>query len=328
MDAIRFDAWTRRRLGLTAGGALAALLGGTLAPVLGPPDAAAKKGKKKGKKKKKKGKGQCTAMAKPCEGSGECCGALICGGPDDTCCAPITGACSGHEQCCVGACATDGEGVPRCCLPDGFPCTLVRECCSGLCQGNVCATPNPGPICLDNGEICQGSDECCGSSICSGSDHECCTPLAAECSGNQDCCLGVCRTDDEGVPRCCSQEGAFCNLGRECCSGVCQPNHMCAPTGPTCLGNGTACDDSGACCSGYCDEGGEDRCCVPMDGVCTDAGDCCEHPFASSEACEFSNGANRCCGMVNSACGPTDGPSVTCCPGLDCECIGFACLCV
>ena len=64
-----------------------------------------------------------------------------------------------------------------------------------------------------------------------------------------------------------------------------------------------------------------------MAGACAADGDCCEHPNATGVACEFANGANRCCGQAGSACGPAAGPDVICCPGLECECLGFACLC-
>lgn len=332
MDANRFDSIAR--VVTAAGsrrGALAALLGGTLVPLLGPLDAASKKRKgKKGKKKKKKGQGQCAAPTQGCSSTSECCGELVCGS-DDACCAPIPTPCASHEECCLGLCQTDGEGRPRCCVPDGSPCgALDRLCCSLNCLPNgTCAATDPGPTCLGPGGVCEDTDECCGELICFGAINECCAPLGGVCLSNDECCLGECQTDNDGEPRCCSLEGAICNLGRECCSGNCRPNNTCAPTGPNCLANGETCQSSGECCSAFCDEGGEEECCVPMDGACVDAGDCCAYPNVTGIACELSNGANRCCAQAGSACGPSAGPTpdIACCPGLDCVGGGFIFLC-
>src|SRR5262245_41081477 len=96
LDGSRFDAWTRRRLGLAAGGFVASLL------ALVGVDAAAKK---KGKKKKQR----CRKLGEFCTpgGSQKCCDNQRCGRP------------------------TGSADPTRCCHPGGVPCsaTTAGSCC-------------------------------------------------------------------------------------------------------------------------------------------------------------------------------------------------------
>ncbi|MGH2616380.1 MAG: hypothetical protein ACRDJC_14145 [Thermomicrobiales bacterium] len=71
MDDTRFDAWTRRRFGLTTGGLLASLLGLTALP-----DAATAKRKKRNRKKCKNNQKRCGT--KKCV-KGDCCPGKPCG---------------------------------------------------------------------------------------------------------------------------------------------------------------------------------------------------------------------------------------------------------
>lgn len=95
MDDIRFDAWTRRRFGIAAGGAVAALIA-----LVSPDQGAARK---KGKKKKKR----CLDIGVSCTTGGRpCCGALRCdsaggGGPNTFCC-KTAGSCRFGFDCCFG----------------------------------------------------------------------------------------------------------------------------------------------------------------------------------------------------------------------------------
>jgi hypothetical protein len=108
MDGSRFDAWTRRRFGLTAGGATVALLAGVRA------DAVAKK---KNKKKKKR----CKKLLQPCSPGGKrkCCNVLGCFpttplGSDYRCCKKLNAECGVDDECCTLNCSS----VLGCILPE------------------------------------------------------------------------------------------------------------------------------------------------------------------------------------------------------------------
>ena len=130
MDGSRFDAWTRRRFGLAAGG----LAGSLLSLIgIGPDDAQARKGKKK--------KRRCKKLGQPCKPTGK-------------------------RKCCKGkglACypPVEGPGGRRCCLRGQESCKTDDECCHGTCTDNLCA-------CKTNGMPCGGVDELCCSLSCSG----------------------------------------------------------------------------------------------------------------------------------------------------------------
>jgi hypothetical protein len=96
MDGPEFDAWTRRRFGLAAGGSLATLVG------LATADA---------RQKRKK---RCRKFRRACKPGGKrkCCGDLKC-----------------------RATGFAGEFPPTCCKTDGKPCAEQRDCCQGLCCG-------------------------------------------------------------------------------------------------------------------------------------------------------------------------------------------------
>jgi hypothetical protein len=114
MDEARFDAWTRRRFGLAAGGFAASLL--SLAET---EDAQTKKNRKKRCKKL----GQ-TCKAKTKTKGRKCCGDLSCDVTDPSnaktrCCRKLDEPCTDHEDCCGASC----------CQPSGqcgFPCFSDR----------------------------------------------------------------------------------------------------------------------------------------------------------------------------------------------------------
>jgi hypothetical protein len=103
MDGSRFDAWTRRRFGVAAGGAAATLFG--LASLS---DAAAKKKRKKRPKR-------CRKLWATCSPRGRrCCNRFKCrdvGDPDPEfrCCKLDGERCSGDDECCSG-CNVLGSG--------------------------------------------------------------------------------------------------------------------------------------------------------------------------------------------------------------------------
>ncbi|MCD6033588.1 MAG: hypothetical protein K0S78_5774 [Thermomicrobiales bacterium] len=110
MDGTRFDAWTRRRLGLVAGGIGALLLG-----LDEPHEAGAgRKGKKSGKKRRRKRK-RCKKLLQPCT--------------------------IGGKKCCRGNSCEPINGGQFCCKPFGKSCSDGAECCSDLCltPQNTCS---------------------------------------------------------------------------------------------------------------------------------------------------------------------------------------------
>lgn len=135
MDSSRFDAWTRRRFSLVAGGGLAALL--TLSGW--PRDASeAKKGKKRLSKKRR-----CRRKANRtwCDGTcvnGECCPDQACGGGADCNCLRTK---EGQAACianvvavCEGGCASSADcAAGWACIPLSPPCGEVTALCYPRC---------------------------------------------------------------------------------------------------------------------------------------------------------------------------------------------------
>jgi hypothetical protein len=134
MDGSRFDAWTRRGIGLALGGGVISALGLSLRD-----DATAKKKKKK--KRCKKLKQACQPGSKT-----KCCQDLACGEsvalPLGThCLRRAQGACADASECLAPSLCDDGH----CCfLEEDGPCSEDEDCCDTLLcntSTNVCAQP-------------------------------------------------------------------------------------------------------------------------------------------------------------------------------------------
>ena len=130
MDGSRFDAWTRRRFGLAAGG-----LAGTLFALVAPDDAVlSKRGKKKKKRCKRAGQG-CTSGKRR-----KCCPHLVCQsiearGGAKLCCREVGGSCSLEtEECCSGLC----DGAECFCKNINSTCEFDANCCSLNCVSGTC----------------------------------------------------------------------------------------------------------------------------------------------------------------------------------------------
>ena len=124
MDGPEFDAWTRRRFGLAAGGALAALSGSI--------ETAAKKNKKKRKNKKR-----CRKLQQRCTPGGKrkCCGDLRCA---------VHSANAGIQTFC---CKTEGKSCSDagdCCDPLG--CNPVTSQCSEMAPSDRAVKANFGSV--------------------------------------------------------------------------------------------------------------------------------------------------------------------------------------
>ena len=130
MDGSRFDAWTRRRVGLVIGGGAVSLLGPR-----GRDGAAAKNTKRKRR---------CRRVQQTCRPGHRrkrCCNTLRCeedpevGG--NRCCRPLRGFCAEEGDCCGTAtidCAEiAGLGTEtRCCGDVDHDCTDSNDCCGNL----------------------------------------------------------------------------------------------------------------------------------------------------------------------------------------------------
>jgi hypothetical protein len=171
VDSNSFDSWTRRRVGLAAGGVMSAVLG-----ALARGDTAAKKRRKRKKPPLVFNQFGCVDAGNPCRGNDALCCSGICEGKKPKkgrkdrrrCAAHDTGGCPvGHAPCTTphtacttsagltGFCATTTGNAAYCTTGTGgecFPCTRDADCrqvcgmaaacitCLGCAGGATCAT--------------------------------------------------------------------------------------------------------------------------------------------------------------------------------------------
>ncbi len=105
------------------------------------------------------------------------------------------------------------------------------------------------------------------------------------------CCTDNC-DETQDPPRCgfgketCFAEGAACTGDAQCCRGVCDPTtHACKTP---CTANGAACTGNAGCCSNSCAAGScapPASSCQPVSGACTTGTDCCS-TFCVGGFCE------------------------------------------
>jgi len=114
--------------------------------------------------------------------------------------------------------------------------TLGSVCCGGT---GSCA--DGLPCCVEEGAECTGDFDCCGglcsSGTCASSGNTACSAsLGSRCTNKASC---ACTTDDD----CCQENtGAVCSN-----SSVTTAGKRC------CLTMGIPCEGNGDCCSGSCD---------------------------------------------------------------------------
>ena len=134
MDGPRFDAWTRRRFGLLAGGLAAGLLRLSAAD---PADA-----------RKRKKKPRCRPLRFECNDKNRhkrCCPGLFCAeveglGDADRCCQAYRSPCRDDSECCGFAeceVITGLDNDERCCGDEGGPCGAKLDCCGNLACDTV-----------------------------------------------------------------------------------------------------------------------------------------------------------------------------------------------
>ena len=144
----------------------------------------------------------CKLQAQTCAGSAECCSANCnlktkqCDTPLTVCAAPGA-TCSAGPECCTFSCVS-GKCSSKQCVADNLACASNAECCGGTCApdgagGGKCTPLNPGGG-ATGGNPCTKNDDCaskfCNGGICTGSSF--CGQSGEECSGNTDCCGGLC----------------------------------------------------------------------------------------------------------------------------------------
>jgi hypothetical protein len=114
VDGTQFDAWTRRRFGLAAGGAAASVLG-----LLSLAETEAKRRRRR-KNRKKKNKKQCRKLGQTCDQTRKnqkCCNqnqlcAQVQGlGSGNFCCKQRNSGCSVNTDCCGNDRCTNGSCV-------------------------------------------------------------------------------------------------------------------------------------------------------------------------------------------------------------------------
>ena len=143
MDGSRFDAWTRRRVGLGIGALAAGLLSTAV-----DQDAAAKKDKKKACTKKKKQK--CRKQGRACE-DGKC--VVSCNAGNSACRSNVVQICGNPQDFCV--CSPLAGGGFACAEQRPEECPEFSECIGNLdcAQGEVCVDI-AGDGCCGNQGLC------------------------------------------------------------------------------------------------------------------------------------------------------------------------------
>ena len=191
MDGPRFDAWTRRRLGLVAGGAIASLLALTAS------DATADR--RKHARKRCARIGHTMPRREDKKKAPRCCDQIHQLTCEQVLDAEVHYCCYDYQQICSGAageCCRDLTcgSVPalsgsRCCAPMGGACTTNNDCCGavgcrlGFCILQLATVPPPPPLpspppCVNTGQFCPTG--CGQSTACAG----CCQGY---CDGNATC---------------------------------------------------------------------------------------------------------------------------------------------
>jgi hypothetical protein len=247
-----------------------------------------------------------------CNGVGNICGSgrLPDGGTTDI---------NASQNCCDGrkdVCKVDSSGVPRC-FGGG----------SGQCPTGYTGT---APCCINDGQNCQFSDQCCGDALCLPNGNggltcqrPTCSPLGSSCvrgdGGASACCSGTSCLPVDELNYACQQPRPPTN-GPDAGTGG-TPD-----AGPTCKANETSCSSPSQCCSGICTGGvcKPPALCQPQNGACTSGADCCQ-----GLRCDVPTGSTTgTCqpGATCSASGQACSPTVGCCSGLSCEtAAGAAC---
>lgn len=282
--------------------------------------------------------GGCRSTGNACDDNTDCCGGMP--GDQSAVTCRTTGQCDNGQGCapagniCGSAVYPDGGAVPipaenNCCmLGGGQSSKLCKLDSAGLprCWGGTVTTQCPSGFtgqagcCIDSGQQCQFSDQCCNGGLClPGADGISRCSAGAVCLGQGAVCTPGA---DAGASACCA--GTVCRLAGEF-GYACQlpltgggTDGGTPDAGPTCKPNDQACTGAGDCCSGVCTSG---KCaaaatCSPESAACTAGSDCC-----TGLGCVITGGqtTGTCQKATCSSSGQTcTAGSNSCCSGLSC----------
>jgi MYXO-CTERM domain-containing protein len=259
-------------------------------------------------------------------------------------CMGSTGFCT-RGSCCRGCLDAEGACAPgntltACGIAGSEPikcsdCSDDKPCTADACVNGKCQAPAvPPQTSCDDGNICNGTSECSGTTCSAGT--------ALDCDDRDPCTVDTCdpqggckHTIEAGLD--CNDKdacttGEKCNAAGACVGGVvnkCDDNKSCTTDKceaglctHTAVEPGTTCNDGNGCTTtDACNDDGE---CIGTGGpTCDDdnqctknacAADICSHPFEPVTTACIS--ANKC--VQNSHCAGTSGTCVDG-PPLDCD---------
>lgn len=267
----------------------------------------------------------CTQEGDICTSSADCCSQtceLVEGESVGTCAAAPSGPsfcmagiagslCEDCNDCCSRLCVPFGEhGLSVCalakgCRQTGELCGDDLDCCGGDASSSL---PGAGNVTCEKGSeeqwgICRNAISCSPQgNVCHIQNYACGVSAAANKCCGIDGTEGVCRLDEEGVPRCnglgssCQVEGDSCATNEDCCAGLCLPTEAA----------GLTCQTSGVC--------------IEADDPCTATSECCPGLWCERQAegafghCSEDDAVA--CSLEGQIC---DGAGFACCSGLSCE---------
>jgi hypothetical protein len=106
----------------------------------------------------------------------------------------------GGEELClptdIGITRCYGENTVEECLEDGQPCSFSDECCNSFCLPDDHDNLICGATCVEQEGSCTTHADCCDDMICE--DGTCqpnpfgCTPVGGACETHEECCNGSC----------------------------------------------------------------------------------------------------------------------------------------
>lgn len=131
-------------------------------------------------------------------------------------------------------------------------------------------------------------------------DTDDCKKADEDCTGDSDCCSGVCRDRVCRRMACCSGAGVWCENGHECCSGHCA-EQTCAD----CRSDGASCNTDEDCCSSRCDvyDGTCVACLAEYRPCESDAACCSGRCDPEHDVCLGCKPAGQTCGTDSDCCG-------------------------
>jgi hypothetical protein len=138
-------------------------------------------------------------------------------------CKPLGASCFKDNQCCSGHCTSHTKGGGGTCVT---PTTTTTPAPTTTTTSTTTTTTTT-PACLPSGKPCTGNSQCCLGLCCNAT---CCHSHNATCcpAGSRSSCCAAgsycCNSSPDGccpLGRGCA--GAPCSTGSDCCSGSCQP---------------------------------------------------------------------------------------------------------